>query len=775
MATSCSAHRPRYGRLWRLPTVRLTGTVALAGAAVAVLAGRLAPPWAPLSAVALTAAVLAGLLRHHRARIAVEVRLVRALIESRPDCGDVHLPGLDAQVRATVRADGVTRIEAASWPDAVRGLGFAMGRDRGFHLDLMRRTASGRLAEVWGRTAVPVDEHYRRLGFARTARTAAQQLQAPERALLTAFADGVNAGLAHQPFESRFLSCRPRPWTVEDSVLIVLSTFHGLSWNEDDKRAEAVVRAALPADVAGFLLPGGGDLPEGLARFRGDAEDLVTVDRAVAGSNCWAAGGLLACDPHLPLTLPNLLYEVDLAWPGGILRGLAVPGLPAVLTGTNGHLAWGVTNLAADVLDLVPADRAEERVGRIRVRGGSPVESRTAWCGPLPVSPRPLLGERVAVRWSGYDPRACDLRLQRLAHARSVEEGIEVLQDAQGIALNVLLTDTGGRLAHLATGLLPRRPGEGHLTGAQRPRSVDPADAILVSANDSAFPDEPHRIGYDSDPGFRARRIRHLLTAGAGDLAGADGADAMRALQHDTAAELYEPYRRIAVRALSGRDESAAALLAAWDGTADPESRAFPVLVRLRAVLARRVLSPFLTACRELDPEFRYAFRCVDRPLLAVLRSDDASVLPPGLVEECVAEALGATGEDALPRWGDLNRVGLDHPLGALVPWAAPLLGVPATPQPGALHTVRTCVPGFAAAGRAVLSPHGEASFDLPGGQSGHPLSVHFDDRHARWSHPGTAARPRGTACTFVLRPGVPDATEVPQAHGVPEEFGERN
>ncbi|CAM5587423.1 penicillin acylase family protein [Streptomyces diastaticus] len=766
MATSCSAHRPRYRRLWRLPTARSTGTVTLAATVVAVLAGLLAPPWAPLLVVALAAGALAGLLRRHRPRLAIEIRMARTLVASRPTCGDIQVPGLDAEVRAGVRKDGVTRIEAASWRDAVRALGFVMGRDRGFHLDLMRRTAAGRLAEVWGRTAVPVDEHYRRLGFGKAAKTAARHLQAPERDLLEAFADGVNAALAHHPFESRFLSYGPRPWTVEDSVLIALSTFHGLSWNEEDKRAEAVMRAALPADVAAFFLPGGGDLPEGLARYRGAAEDLVTVDKAVAGSNCWAAAGLLACDPHLPLTLPNLLYEVDLAWPGGTVRGLAVPGLPAVLTGTNGHLAWGITNLTADVLDLVPAERTEERVGRIRVRGGSPVETRTTWSDSLPVSPRPLLGQRVAMRWTGYDPRACDLKLQRLAHARSVEEGIKVLEEAEGIALNVLLTDTDGHLAHLATGLLPKRPGEGHLTGAQRPRSVDPTDNILVSANDSAFPEKPYRIGYDSDPGVRARRIRHLLTAGA------DSAEAMRALQHDTAAELYEPYRDIAVRVLTGRDDRTAALLAAWDGTAGADSRAFPVLVRLRAVLARRVLSPFLAACRELEPDFRYAFRCVDRPLLAVLRSNDASLLPPGLVEECVTEAVEATARDGRRTWGETNQVGLDHPLVALVPWAAPLLSVPATPQPGALHTVRTCVPGFAAAGRAVLSPHGDACFDLPAGQSGHPLSVHFDDRHARWSNPGTAVRPPDAVCTFVLRPAVPEATEIP---AVPQELGERN
>ncbi len=110
-----------------------------------------------------------------------------------------------------------------------------------------------------GRTALPVDTVYRGLGLATAARTATERLAEPERELLTAFADGVNAAYAHQtPFECRFLAYRPQPWRVEDSVLTSLVLSHSLSWNEDAKRAEAVMRRALPESVAEFFLPGGG-------------------------------------------------------------------------------------------------------------------------------------------------------------------------------------------------------------------------------------------------------------------------------------------------------------------------------------------------------------------------------------------------------------------------------------------------------------------------------------------------------------------------------------
>lgn len=764
--TACPAHRPRLRRLWLLPTARVAGAGGAAGLALA--AGLLPWPWASAAVLVAVAGAVAGYAYRNRARLAVERRLLRALRESAPGCPeDVELPGLSAPVSAESSADGVTRITAATEHDAVRALGYAMGRDRGFQLDLIRRSGAGRLAEVWGRAAVPADTEYRRLGLAGAARAATERLAEPERELLAAFAEGVNAAFARQtPFECRFLSYRPQPWRVEDSVLTSLVLFHSLSFNEQAKRAEAVVRRALPGPVADFLLADAEDpaVPEGLAGHRGEvgAADLVALDRAVAGSNCWIAPGdgqpLLACDLHLALGLPNVLYEVDLAWPGTRLRGLASPGLPVVLTGTNGRIAWGVTNLTADVLDLVPAGQdLRTRTERIRVRGGKPVEVDVSTDGTMPVSETPLCGEKVAVRWTGHDPRAADLRFQRLARAKDLDEAVAVLDGAHGVALNVLVTDRR-RGAHLATGLLPRRPAgtprtdpaEGYLSGPERPRITDPADGVLVSANDAGLPEDAFRIGLDLDPGHRARRIRTVLgSAARHDAAG------MRALQHDIAAGLYVAYRDLAVAALPHGDPLRA-LLAEWDGTAATGSRAFGVLVRLRETLAGRVLAPYLAVCRELDPAFRFPFRTLDRPLLAILRARDRALLPAGTVDVdgfvagCVREAAGER-----PRpWGRLNRVGLGHPFASLVPWANPVLGIRPRPQAGMLHTVRTAVPGFGAAGRVVVTPDALVSVELPAGQSGHPLSPHYADRHGRWAAlPPPRSRAGRPGCGYALRP----------------------
>lgn len=761
--TSCPTHRLRYRRLARLPSVRIVGAAATGTLVAAVAGAALSPLWAPLAVVAAGSAATATYLCRHRHQVAVETRMARALLASGQRCpGDGTVPGLDAEVR--VVSGPVTRIEAGSWLDAVHAFGYVTARDRGFQLDLTRRTAGGRLSEVCGRTTLPADERYRPLGLEAAAQCAAKTLAPPERDLLTAYAAGVNAAWDRHgpPFECRFLSYRPRPWTESDSLLVALYLLHALSWEEAAKRADALIRRALPPDIATFFLPGGPEtVPAGLADHRTTSTSAgVVVDRAAAGSNCWIAPGpVLAADPHLPLTLPNALYEIDLAWPDNRLRGLIAPGLPVVLTGTNGHLVWGVTNLTADVLDLVPAgDDLTTETERIRVRGGADKLVEVTRAGILPLTTHPLPDGKTAVRWTGHDPRTCDLRFQRLAHADSVESAVTVLDEAQGFPLTVLLADEAGHIAQLATGLLPRRPAdgspaEGHLTGRERPRIVDPESGILVSANDSALPEHPFRITHDPDPGHRARRIRQAL---------ADGHDiaAARALQHDTVADLYRPYQKLAVDALA--DGDTARLLAAWDGRATVDSRAFTILVGTRAALAERVLTPYLAACRRLDPSFAYSFRSIDRPLLAIVGSGDPALLPPGeedggwpaFIAHCVEQADTAA-------WGAVNQVGLTHPLTALAPWASRLLGIPARPQPGALHTVRTCVPGFGAVARAVLTPGqgGFVAFDMPAGQSGHPLSPHFDDRHETWSAlaprtPRTARR-RRAGCAFALRPMI--------------------
>lgn len=822
--TGCRTHRPRYARLRHLPSVRAGLGAAVAGTTGVTLAAA-AGSWPAAAAVgAALAGATTWYLRRHRSRLLLEHRMIRALLASRDRCTpEVTVSGLDAEVAMAARSDGTTAISAGSWTDAVVAMGYVCGRDRGSQMDTMRRTAAGRLAEVWGRPAARIDQRYRPLDFAAAAERAFARLDAPERSALTAYSQGVNEAWRQHgpPFEGRFLGYRPQPWRPVDSILVGLYVFHALSWSEPAKRAEAVIRQVFPVEVAEFFLSERHGAPrtppEGLGGFRQDTAGhpgLVGFENLAPGSNCWAgegaAGPLLACDLHLPLAVPNLLYEVDLTWPDEQVRGVVVPGIPTVLVGRNRRLAWGVTNLCGDVLDVVAAaeagaawqdrDPVAEPI-RVRQRPDEVVEVKRV--DDLVSSPEPLLGRAVAVRWAGYDPRAWDLRLQRLVHTRSVAEATQLLRTSQGIALNVLLSDTDGEMAHLVTGLLRRRSpdGDGWLEPQDRPFSTS---TPVVSANDNAFPD--HRFGFDLDPGFRAARIRQRLTEQPPH-SEQDASD----LQHDTAADLYLAYRDLAVRALDDasarRDQRIRRLLAGWSGHADPGSRAFSLLVGFRQVLAERVLGPYFVRCREREPGFSYRFRALDEPLLGILQTGDPGLLPPdtadwaAFIRDCVQEAMtrlrGVGRGGGLPPWGVLNSFQLAHPLVAMASWSARLLCLPVPSQAGSTHSVRTCVPGFGAAVRAVFDlaepsrgatdtaepkrgrtdtaePSQGATdtaepvrsrIDLPAGQSGHPLSPHYSDRHRRWLRTAPRApRTPTVTCRYTLRPAARPTPDRPKA-----------
>jgi penicillin G amidase len=227
------------------------------------------------------------------------------------------------------------------------------------------------------------------------------------------------------------------------------------------------------------------------------------------GSNAWAVGrakthdgrAILANDMHLGLSVPNIWYRAELRYPGASLTGLTLPGIPALIAGSNGQLAWGVTSIEGDFADLVIIEEDPKDSGRyrslagslpfrirtenIRVRGGAEETlsvPTTIW-GPL--LPEPLLGHRVAVHWAALDPTATDLGILDLATAATVTEAIPRFHRLGGPPLNVLLADSAGNIAWTYMGKIPRRGGmNGHFSeswadGSKYWDGYIPPDVIL--------------------------------------------------------------------------------------------------------------------------------------------------------------------------------------------------------------------------------------------------------------------------------------------------------
>lgn len=178
---------------------------------------------------------------------------------SLPDLtGEQELRGLEQPVAVTYDEHGISTIKATSRRDAYRALGYVTARDRLFQMDLFRRSASGRLAEIFGQDAVELDTEQRIFGFQQVAAAVSARLSEHERQTLQAYADGVNAFLIQAqvlPFEFIVLQYRPDPWTIEDSCLVMLYLYQKLSWSDLAERTMTVMEQTLPADVVAFLTP----------------------------------------------------------------------------------------------------------------------------------------------------------------------------------------------------------------------------------------------------------------------------------------------------------------------------------------------------------------------------------------------------------------------------------------------------------------------------------------------------------------------------------------
>lgn len=412
--------------------------------------------------------------------------------------GALTLPGLQAPAAVAFDEYGIPTVTAESRVDAFRVLGYVTAQDRLFQMDLLRRTSAGRLAEIFGDQAVPIDVKQRRLDLSRVAEAVLRRLPEDQSAVLAAYAEGVNTYLNEMripPFECLVLAYRPTRWEPTDSLLVVLAMFQMLNGSEDDERMRTVMKASLPEDVAGFLLPsldiytahllGGGSrhqapapVPvEALAALRRTGAQsrslqmsLVPNRKREIGSNAWVVGpaktadgrAVLANDMHLDVGVPNIWYRAQLRYGRSELSGVVVPGIPVVIAGSNGSVSWGLTNVEGDFLDLVRLElnpqnpneyataegweRFTIRHERIAVSGGPDRTvniQETRWG---PVAEEPLMGQPVALRWTALDPEAVDLGLLHMDQARSVWDGIAVATRAGAPPNNILLADAGATL-----------------------------------------------------------------------------------------------------------------------------------------------------------------------------------------------------------------------------------------------------------------------------------------------------------------------------------------
>jgi penicillin G amidase len=332
--------------------------------------------------------------------------------------GTVSVQGLTAPVRVMRDALGVARIEARTVEDLCFAQGFCLAQDRPFQLELYRRIAAGRVSEFAGREGLPTDRLFRTLGLHRIAEGEVATIPRRGRGYLEAYAAGVNAAVAAMPtppIEFQLLRIEPEPWSPADSLSIGKIIALGFSTNMETELFRAELVNLIGAEKVARLepqYPGGNPVvTQPGVPWSGDALELaaqIAEVRQVAGfgpepvgSNNWAVSGdrsatgapLLAGDPHITASIPDVWYTIELSSPDLEMRGGAMPGFPGIVIGQSGEVAWSFTNVMADVQDLYV-----ERVRSAHEREPPAYEFEGEW------RPLTVLHERIGVRGQPPEP-----------------------------------------------------------------------------------------------------------------------------------------------------------------------------------------------------------------------------------------------------------------------------------------------------------------------------------------------------------------------------------
>ncbi|NLA67293.1 MAG: penicillin acylase family protein [Gammaproteobacteria bacterium] len=734
--------------------------------------------------------------------------------------GQAVLPGLGAQVAVARDALGVATVDAGDERDAMRALGYVHAQERYFEMDLMRRSAAGELAALFGPPALDADRARRVHRMRPRAEAAVRDLEEGDRALLEAYAEGVNAGLAAlgaRPWAYLALRSVPERWRPEDSVLVGFAMYFDLQ-DAGNERELALwrIRPHLPDALYALVTHAGSswDAPLvgeaiGDAELPGpDAVDLralpepdadadlaraADLEPRAIGSNNFAVAGtltghgtaLVANDMHLGLRAPGIWFRARLRYPdarapdGRVdVSGFTLPGLPAVVVGSNGHVAWGFTNSYGDSLDWAlqqpcddhPADgdacvRLVRHRERIAVAGAQPEVLEVEESDWGPVLHRTGDGRVLALRWTAHLPGAINLRLGAMARAPDLEQALVLARDVALPTQNLVIGDASGRIAWRLLGPVPvrgarcdpRAPvatvGDGacapwSMSTRRGPTVASPTADRIWTANARVVDGPALELVGDGGYalGVRAAQIRDALRAGSrfdeGDLL---------AIQRDDRAVLLERWHALLLeRAAAAQAPALAALAAAagdWTGHADPDSTGYRLVRGWRAAvnerLARGLLAPAAAALGDdyaapALPQFEgVAWPLVDRR--------PRHLLPPpyedwdALFEDAAAEVrdrLAARGPLAGRSWGEANTARICHPLAPALPAVLrPRLCMPADPLPGDTLVPRVQAPSMGASQRMVVAPGREAEgiIHMPGGQSGHPLSPFWGAGHADW------------------------------------------
>lgn len=709
--------------------------------------------------------------------------------------GEITVPGIAATV--TIQRDdrGVPTIRAQSSSDAYFALGFLHAQDRLFQMDAMRRLGAGRLAEVIGPNVLQTDRLMRTLGLYASAEAQVAAASPALKQALEAYSAGVNAFLGNHdgawPPEFYVLGYEPELWQPADSLVWGRLMALDLSGNWQSEVTHKRLRENLPPFLFDLLVTS-----PAVRAAQNDGVGAAWRQPINEASNSWVIGGALSAsaspvianDPHLGLGLPATWYLARLETPEMIWTGATAPGLPFILIGTNGHVAWTFTTTHSDTQDLfeerIVADRPDhydaptgpmpfelrQEVFRIKGQEDVTLVLRSTRHGPV-VSDLDVddtgKGSVLALAWTALLPEdRTPEALLAMNEARDAAALEVALLDFHAPQQNIVYADSEGISGFVAAGRVPLRkqiyensrvpaPGwsgaydwDGLLPFAELPQMRGgPTDRIVTANNDVRPPGYRPFITADWPDDTRARQIKALL-----DQNKPMDLKHFQAMQMDNHSAPMLAFTQKWLDLAKRDAPEIGEMLAAWDGHMERDL-ATPLIATIWLDrTARNLLADEMKA--DFEEWWFWQVDRIDNALADGRTCDDVATETTETCDEIVSAALKQTIADLTAafgadptewQWGASHRAHFRHPVFRNIPIIAKWLDAD-LPSDGDFFSVNrgTATPPREGVmlshvhgpGLRFVHDFGDASgprFSLAGGQSGHPLSPHYADWLSDW------------------------------------------
>ncbi len=757
--------------------------------------------------------------------------------------GVLRLDEIQADVKIERDKQGIPTIYAHNREDTAFALGFLHAQERLFQMDLLRKNSAGELSELFGELALKFDSKMRLHQFRKRAQLAVDNLPSNHKAILAAYTNGVNAGvgqLSAKPFEYQILNTTPAPWQHADSALVLISMYIDLQpqWSQSE-RSLGVMKDELPADWFAFLTSQGGywDSPlqgdnlsenttipqKPLASFSlaQDAQlqvsDYQFFDQIHYGSNNWSVSGALtkhgaamvADDMHLKLRVPNIWYRAS--WyleDGRRMTGASLPGTPAIVVGSNEHIAWGFTNSQGDYHDVIVlktnADKTqyltpegfktfEIETETVEVKGKetNTVEVKLTQWGP--VIGENQNGDMLAMRWVTHDVEGVNFCLLDLETTNTVNDALLVAAESGVPGQNLNVVDKEGNQAWSIMGRLPQRFGfetgmggnfngsqlpqdwsqgdkgwSGYLAPVKYPKVVNPKDGRIWTANARIVSGEQlKKVGVNNYAlGPRQKQIRDAMY-GVNEFTEQNFLN----IQLDDRALFLQRWHETLL-SLVGEQErkypDVIDVLNNWEGRASHTSAGYLLVKRFRENVVDQTAGEVYRYLENNSNEFWPSAidNFVEYPVWQLITEQPSHHVPAGfdswnefllaMLDKTISALLVDGGELADQTWGTANTLAIQHPLSKALPVLSWLLDMPAVPMNGDTYMPRVQKPDSGASQRFAVAPghEEEGYFHMSTGQSGHPLSPYFDLGHEDWVDGKPSAFLSGqTRWTLTLQP----------------------